>query len=59
LATGAHPAAPVAHEPGEAIEVVTLPVAEVLAGIGQGLMGQSMHVGAVLVGLAAAGRIGL
>jgi 8-oxo-dGTP pyrophosphatase MutT (NUDIX family) len=59
LATGAHPAAPVAHEPGEQIEVVTLPVDEVLAGLGQGLLGQSMHVGAVLMGLAAAGRIRL
>lgn len=59
LATGAHPAAAVSHEPGEQIEVVTLPVDEVLAGIGEGMLGQSMHVGAVLVGLAAAGRIRL
>jgi len=59
LATGAAPAAPVAHEPGEAITVETLPVAEVLAGLGQGMIGQSMHVGAILVGLAAVGRITL
>lgn len=59
LATGAAPAAPVAHEPGEAITVECLPVAEVLAGLGQGMIGQSMHVGAILVGLAAAGRITL
>jgi 8-oxo-dGTP pyrophosphatase MutT (NUDIX family) len=59
LATGAAPAAPTAHEAGESIRVECLPVAEVLAGIGQGLLGQAMHVGAVLAGLAAAGRIRL
>lgn len=59
LATGAAPAAAVAHEPGEAITVECLPVAEVLAGLGQGMIGQSMHVGAILVGLAAVGRITL
>jgi 8-oxo-dGTP pyrophosphatase MutT (NUDIX family) len=59
LATGAVPVAPVAHEPGEAITVECLPVAEVLAGLAQGMIGQSMHVGAILLGLAAAGRIRL
>lgn len=59
LAIGAAPAAPLAHDPGEAIRVETLPVAEVLAGIGTGLLGQAMHVGALLAGLAAAGRIRL
>jgi 8-oxo-dGTP pyrophosphatase MutT (NUDIX family) len=59
LATGAHIAAPVAHEPGEQIEVVLMPVAEVVAGIRQGLLAQAMHVGAALLGLAAAGRIRL
>ena len=59
LATGAAPVAPPAHEAGEAMTVECLPVAEVLAGIGQGMIGQSMHVGAILVGLAAAGRIRL
>lgn len=59
LATGAHPAAPVAHEAGEHIAVECMKVDAVLAGIGTGLLGQSMHVGAVLVGLAAAGRIRL
>jgi 8-oxo-dGTP pyrophosphatase MutT (NUDIX family) len=59
LATGAAPAGSVAHEPGEAIRVETMPVAEVLAGIGTGLFGQAMHLGAVLAGLAAAGRIRL
>ena len=59
LATGAEPVAPPAHEPGEAMTVECLPVTQVLAGIGQGMIGQSMHVGAILVGLAAAGRIRL
>ena len=59
LATGVAPAGPVAHDPGEAIEVVTMPVAEALAGIQAGLFGQAMHVGALLAGLAAAGRIRL
>jgi hypothetical protein len=31
----------------------------VLAGLGRGLIGQSMHVGALLLGLSAAGRISL
>jgi 8-oxo-dGTP pyrophosphatase MutT (NUDIX family) len=59
LATGAVPVAPTAHEPGEAMTVECLPVAQVLAGIGSGMIGQSMHIGAILVGLAAAGRIRL
>jgi 8-oxo-dGTP pyrophosphatase MutT (NUDIX family) len=57
LGTDATPVAPTAHEVGETIRVETLPVAVVLAGIGGGLIGQSMHVGAILLGLAAAGRI--
>lgn len=57
LGTGARPARPAAHEPGETIRIELLPVASVLAGLGQGLIGQSMHVGAILLGLAAAGRI--
>jgi 8-oxo-dGTP pyrophosphatase MutT (NUDIX family) len=57
LATGARRVADPAHEAGEAMEVHAIPVAEVLAGIGNGLIGQAMHVGGVLVGLAAAGRI--
>ncbi|MGG5810697.1 NUDIX hydrolase [Falsiroseomonas sp. CW058] len=59
LGTGAHPAGDAAPEPGEAIRVELVPVADVLAGIGAGMIGQSMHVGAILVGLAAAGRIRL
>lgn len=57
LATGAHAVAAPAHEAGEAMETHCMPVAEVLAGIGTGMIGHAMHVGAVLVGLAAAGRI--
>ena len=59
LATGAALAGAVAHEAGESMTVECLPVPELLAGIGSGLFGQAMHVGAVLVGLAAAGRIRL
>jgi 8-oxo-dGTP pyrophosphatase MutT (NUDIX family) len=59
LGTGARAVAAARPEPGESIRVECMKVAEVLAGIGSGLIGQSMHVGAVLVGLAAAGRISL
>ncbi|MBU8538523.1 NUDIX hydrolase [Falsiroseomonas tokyonensis] len=59
LATGIRLVAPAAPEPTELIRVETLPVAEVLAGLPRGLIGQSMHVGAICVGLAAAGRISL
>ncbi|WP_270935590.1 NUDIX hydrolase [Falsiroseomonas oryzae] len=59
LATGVALAAPVAHEDGEQIEVHCPRVEEVLAGIGQGMIGQAMHVGALIAGLAATGRIRL
>jgi 8-oxo-dGTP pyrophosphatase MutT (NUDIX family) len=59
LGTNARAVAAAAPEPGEAIRLELVPVAEVLAGIGTGRIGQSMHVGAILVGLAAAGRISL
>lgn len=59
LGTGARPTALATPEPGEAIRVELLPVAEVLAGLPRGMIGQSMHVGAILLGLAAAGRITL
>lgn len=59
LGTGAREVAAARPEPGESIRVECIPVAEVLAGIGGGMIGQSMHVGAVLTGLAAAGRISL
>jgi 8-oxo-dGTP pyrophosphatase MutT (NUDIX family) len=59
LATGCVPTAATAHEPGEAMSVECLPVTQVIAGIGQGMIGQAMHVGAILVGLGAVGRISL
>jgi 8-oxo-dGTP pyrophosphatase MutT (NUDIX family) len=59
LGTGAHPVAAPAPEAGEAIRVECVAVEAVLAGIPQGMIGQSMHVGAILAGLAAAGRIRL
>ena len=59
LATGARQVAEVAHEPGETMSVELMPVDQVLAGIGTGLFGQAMHIGAVVAGLAAAGRIKL
>lgn len=59
LGTAARPVAAATPEPGEHISLECLPVPEVLAGIGRGMIGQSMHVGAILVGLAAGGRITL
>jgi 8-oxo-dGTP pyrophosphatase MutT (NUDIX family) len=59
LALGARPDGLAALEPGEALEVVLLPVSTVLADLQGGGIGQVMHVGAILVGLAAAGRISL
>ncbi len=57
LATGVRQVRPPMHEDGETMRVELLPVEEVLAGIGTGMLGQSMHVGAVLIGLREAGRI--
>ena len=59
LGTGAVPVAAAMPEETEVLRVECLPVAEVLVGLGQGLIGQAMHVGAILMGLAAAGRIRL
>jgi 8-oxo-dGTP pyrophosphatase MutT (NUDIX family) len=59
LATGCTEVAPVAHEAGESMRVELMPVAEVLGGIAQGILPHGLHVGAALVGLAAAGRINL
>ena len=59
LATGAVPAGATAHEPGESLSVTCMRVEEVLARTRTGDIGQSMHIGAILVGLAAAGRIRL
>jgi 8-oxo-dGTP pyrophosphatase MutT (NUDIX family) len=57
LATGLRRIAPPAPEPTEAIRVECLEVPQVLAGLAGGLIGQSMHVGAICLGLAAAGRL--
>ena len=59
LATGAVPAGATAHEPGESMSVECVKVDEVLARARRGDIAQSMHSGAILVGLAAAGRISL
>jgi 8-oxo-dGTP pyrophosphatase MutT (NUDIX family) len=59
LATGAAPVAAAVLEAGEALHTEILPVDQVLAGLRQGMIGQAMHVGAILVGLEAAGRIRL
>ena len=58
LALGCAPAGPQALDAGEDIAVETWPVAEVLAGLTQGLVQNAMHVGGLLLGLRAAGRIG-
>jgi 8-oxo-dGTP pyrophosphatase MutT (NUDIX family) len=59
LALGVAPTVAAMPEPAEVLRVECLKVEEVLAGLSQGLIGQAMHVGAILVGLAAAGRIRL
>jgi 8-oxo-dGTP pyrophosphatase MutT (NUDIX family) len=59
LALGCVPAGPQALDPGEDIVVEALPVAQVLAGLGQGIMQNAMHVGGLVLGLAAAGRLAL
>lgn len=41
----------------EDIEVVTVPVAEVIAGLPQGLVAHASHIGTLYLGLLAAGRI--
>jgi 8-oxo-dGTP pyrophosphatase MutT (NUDIX family) len=48
-----------AHEPGEDITTVLLPLAEALPRLAAGLLPQAMHVSALLLALAAAGRIDL
>lgn len=58
LALGAVPGRPQQLEPGESgLEVEVWPVDEVLSGLKGGLIGHAMHVSAVLLGLAQAGRI--
>jgi ADP-ribose pyrophosphatase YjhB (NUDIX family) len=44
-------------EAGETLSVVTMPVADVLAGLTTGVIAQSMQVSCILLGLRAAGRI--
>lgn len=57
LGIGAIPVAAATPEPTEEITVIPMTVAEVMEAVAQGRIGQSMHVGAILVALAAAGRI--
>lgn len=58
LATGCIPAASPHRDAGEAgMAVRTMPVDQVLAGLGDGLLAQSMQVGAVLLALRKADRI--
>ena len=60
LAKNAAPAGDRALDAGEeGLTVHLLPVSDVLAGLAGGLIGQSLHVSALLLGLAAAGRISL
>ena len=59
LATGAFLAGDTALEAGEAMTVEVIPVPEILGLIRRGGIGQSMHVGAILLGLASVGRISL
>lgn len=58
LALRARPAAAPSLDAGEeGLATLTLPVREVLDGLAGGLLGQSMHVAAVHLGLAAAGYL--
>jgi 8-oxo-dGTP pyrophosphatase MutT (NUDIX family) len=59
LATGAYLAGGTALEAGEAMTVEVFRVPDILGIIRAGGIGQSMHVGAILVALDAAGRITL
>jgi 8-oxo-dGTP pyrophosphatase MutT (NUDIX family) len=58
LAEGAAPVAAQRLDTGEEIAVEVLPVAVVLAGLAEGLIGNAAHAGAILLALRAAGRIG-
>jgi 8-oxo-dGTP pyrophosphatase MutT (NUDIX family) len=57
LATGAAPAGAQALDPGEEIAVETPRVAEVLAGLGAGMLANAGHVGGLLLALRQAGSI--
>ena len=57
LALGATATHPTAHEVGEDITVELWPLSRVLAGLGEGVIAQSMHTASLLLALQAAGRI--
>jgi 8-oxo-dGTP pyrophosphatase MutT (NUDIX family) len=57
LALGCSPERQQVLDPGEDIALATPTVAEVLAGLGQGVMQNATHVGGLLLGLRAAGRL--
>lgn len=57
LALGCTPARPQALDAGEEIAVELHPLPTLLAGLGQGVMQNAMHVGGLLLGLQAAGRL--
>ncbi len=59
LAAGATLRHPTAHEDGEDITVERILVDRVLAGLADGVLAQAMHVSALLLALAAAGRLDL
>ncbi len=58
LAEGAAPASAQRLDHGEEVEVEVLPVATVLAGLAEGIIGNASHAGGILLALRAAGRIG-
>jgi 8-oxo-dGDP phosphatase len=57
LAEDAVPAGTPQHDAGEEMQTELLPVAQVLAGLPQGLLAHGVHLGGVLLALHAAGRI--
>ena len=57
LAEGAVPAGAHDREAGEELETLTMPVAEVVAGVTRGVFVHAMHLGGLLLALQAAGRI--
>lgn len=58
LAEGAAPATAQRLDHGEEVAVEVLPVATVLAGLAEGIIGNASHAGGILLALRAAGRIG-
>jgi 8-oxo-dGTP pyrophosphatase MutT (NUDIX family) len=59
LAPGAVPVGPPVPEAGEELVLERHRVADVLAGLPHGMIGNALHAGAILPGLLAAGRITL